>query len=166
MSSRYTEDQRSIQAMKASVLLTEAARLCKIPIEVIAFDHVVFTLKKFEDSLTKDIEKKMARYIIEADGDNAIIKVYPVTKLPAQPRRHKFMFLITDGGEDDRRQAREVTDKFCKKHDITPYMIMIGNDDYQYIDPPFSSRMKDASGLVNNVAEAMGKIVKGQLKYK
>ena len=156
----------AVASTKCTVLLNEVAKICKIPIEVLAFDNRSHILKTFDGQVKPPaVETGIMKWIYYPNGGNYIEGAIEASLLPKQPKRHKFMFLITDGGEPDIDRTRKWVQSYMVKHHITPYFLGIHCKGYEYVDPPFMVNIDKVDEMVNKLSSGLRKVVNGSLTF-
>lgn len=87
-----------IHTTRGLTIFTEVFKKMEIPFEIITFDSAAKVLKKFDDNIDKEAEKKIGGLVKSASGGTNLDQGLRKMSLEKQEQKNKVCIVLTDGG--------------------------------------------------------------------
>ena len=89
---------RIIHSTRALIIFNEVFKKMDIPFELVVFGNNAEHIKKFDQNVDKDMEKKIAGLVNNLDGSTNLSYGLKALKLHTREEKNKIAIIITDGG--------------------------------------------------------------------
>lgn len=158
-SGSMTGSERIVNATRGAIILAEVFKNLDIPCEISTFDDYFKVIKPLSGKFDQKVKAKIGGIVKSSGGGTSMEKIFQESKLIYEPRKNKYMIVLTDGGANYPEETHTEVVKWAKKG-VQTIGINLERSDYLSEIIPDTMSVREANKIPETFAEILRKVIK------